>query len=238
MSVPIVVLFHPIDNMQSFAELVKNAPGSSNNAVASQPGMSASSPSDVPFSLSTRHSSRARVLSADSRLSLDRLVDDAPRIAWSTFLGDELLTSSLLETTPGSLPSPAMSSTKTVTCSHQTPVRARSACPASPPGLINVASTRKQSSSEQRECQTIPPAFKVLWQTLERYRSRGVSRPLRSKVALEITAQNSSAYKQAGVQRFGQYVDIAVRTGIVEIGGKEGEAWIALCPGWVGPKVA
>jgi hypothetical protein len=45
-------------------------------------------------------------------------------------------------------------------------------------------------------------------------------------------AKNGSTYKAAGVAKFSQYVALAEKQGIVEIGGSEGTAWIALKPEW------
>jgi len=45
-------------------------------------------------------------------------------------------------------------------------------------------------------------------------------------------AKNGSTYKAAGVAKFSQYVALAEKQGIVEIGGSEGTAWIALKRDW------
>ena len=77
----------------------------------------------------------------------------------------------------------------------------------------------------------LPDKFKILVQCLKSYRSKGNLRPLRSKVALEV-ACNGTTYRQAGVLKFGQYVAMAEKAGIVEMGGSESTAWIGLTAPW------
>lgn len=86
------------------------------------------------------------------------------------------------------------------------------------------------------EPKTVPPGFKLLVQRLEFHRSKGVSRPFRSGVAVELATQDNMLYRRAGAERFGQYVALAEKAGIIELGGREGGAWIALRPEWYGAK--
>ncbi|KDR73459.1 hypothetical protein GALMADRAFT_227907 [Galerina marginata CBS 339.88] len=76
-----------------------------------------------------------------------------------------------------------------------------------------------------------PVNFKVLVQSLQSHRLKGNYRPPRSIVSIEI-AKNGLTYKKAGVEKFGQYVALAEQLGIVELGGREGGAWISLKPDW------
>ena len=78
---------------------------------------------------------------------------------------------------------------------------------------------------------TAPDKFKILIQCLKSHRSKGSLKPLRSKVAPEI-ACNGTTYRQAGVLKFGQYVALAEKAGIVEMGGSESTAWIGLKAPW------
>ncbi len=78
----------------------------------------------------------------------------------------------------------------------------------------------------------IPPKFTVLVQTLQWHRSRGIYRLLRSGIALKI-AKNGATYRNAGVAKFSQYMDLAEKTGIVELGGVGGKAWVGLMSQWV-----
>ena len=77
----------------------------------------------------------------------------------------------------------------------------------------------------------VPDKFKILIRCLKTLRSRGNLRPLRCHISSEI-AQNGTTYRQAGVSTFDEYVVVAEKTGIVELGGSESNAWIALKPAW------
>ena len=77
----------------------------------------------------------------------------------------------------------------------------------------------------------VPDIFKILIQSLKSHRSKGNLRPLRSTIALEV-ACNGTTYRQAGVLKFGQYVAMAEKAGIVEMGGSESTAWIGLKAPW------
>ena len=77
----------------------------------------------------------------------------------------------------------------------------------------------------------VPVKFKILVRCLKSYRSKGNTRPLRSNVALEI-ACNGTTYRQAGVKKFCDYAAMAEEAGIIELGGWQGTAWIALKEPW------
>jgi hypothetical protein len=68
--------------------------------------------------------------------------------------------------------------------------------------------------------------------TLQTHRAKGSYRPLRSGIAIQIANQGAT-YRNAGVTRFGQYMDLAEEAGIVELGGVGGEAWVGLTSQWV-----
>ncbi|GLB35323.1 putative NYN domain containing protein [Lyophyllum shimeji] len=99
------------------------------------------------------------------------------------------------------------------------------------------ANTPAVSISGQSEPLVVPPIFKLLVQRLQFHRSKGFPRPFRSGIALELSTQDSTLYRRAGAERFGQYVAMAEKSGIVELGGKEGGAWIALRPEWYDAKI-
>ena len=116
-----------------------------------------------------------------------------------------------------------------------------------PPSLESAKPVNTAPQASSKECppaitapiqsrKSIPPGFEPLIQKLESYRSQGVLRPFRSKVALELATPTTAVYRRVGVERFGQYADMAVKAGIIELGGKEGGAWIALRPEWYGAK--
>lgn len=74
-----------------------------------------------------------------------------------------------------------------------------------------------------------PKVFSLLVEQLEKLRSAGNFKPLRSLVGCEL---NKRVYAQAGVQGFSPYVALAERMGIVELGGIGGKAWIGLQANW------
>ncbi|KAI0797756.1 NYN domain-containing protein [Abortiporus biennis] len=55
---------------------------------------------------------------------------------------------------------------------------------------------------------------------------------LRSHVSLSLKNQYPDVYRDANVPKFKQYVELAVKAGLVELGGAEGTAWISLMPKW------
>ncbi len=79
-----------------------------------------------------------------------------------------------------------------------------------------------------------PPRFLGLVRLLEVHRLNGTSRPFRSTIAIELVKLDKAIYKKAGVEKFGQFVALAESEGIVELGGKEGGAWIGLRTDWYG----
>jgi hypothetical protein len=78
---------------------------------------------------------------------------------------------------------------------------------------------------------SVPPEFEILVQELEKQGERGLCRPLRSSVAIELVKQDELVYKRAGVSRFKDYIALAVEAQVVVIGGAMGDAWISLPPG-------
>lgn len=100
----------------------------------------------------------------------------------------------------------------------------------------------KSAAATQRSLETTNPnqptsllavaeKFRILIQCLKSHRLKGNLRPLRSKIGLEIY-QNGTTYREAGVVKFSDYVDIAQKAGIIELGGLGGSAWIALRAPW------
>ncbi|KAF9533396.1 NYN domain-containing protein [Crepidotus variabilis] len=86
-------------------------------------------------------------------------------------------------------------------------------------GLLPVPSPQRQ----------IPLQFVKLVQILQAFKNQGEFRPLRSDVALQL---NVTTYQSAGVNKFSQYVDLAVAETIVKIGCKKNRPWIGLQPDW------
>ena len=82
----------------------------------------------------------------------------------------------------------------------------------------------------------IPSIFCILVQALQEQKSKGNIRPLRSNIAMSIS-KNGATYKSAGVIKFGDYVSLAQKAGIIELGGLEGAAWISLTATWSSVKL-
>ncbi|KAF9050673.1 DUF537-domain-containing protein [Hymenopellis radicata] len=80
--------------------------------------------------------------------------------------------------------------------------------------------------------------FHTLIRILNTHRLKGRPQPLRSVIGLELSAWDNEVYKNAGVSKFKEYAELAVKAGVVELGGKDGSAWISLRPGWVRPAQA
>ncbi|KAF9466396.1 NYN domain-containing protein [Collybia nuda] len=99
--------------------------------------------------------------------------------------------------------------------------------------LIDIPLTSVRSSDPK----VVPAIFGLLVQRLEFHRSKGVLRPFRSGVAVELATQDNMLYRRAGTEKFGQYVALAEKAGIIVLGGKEGGAWIALHPDWYGARL-
>jgi len=78
----------------------------------------------------------------------------------------------------------------------------------------------------------IPPKFTILVRTLQMHRSKRSYRPSRSEIAIQI-ANKGATYRNAGVTKFSQYMELAEKAGIVELGGVEGDAWVGLMSQWV-----
>ncbi|ESK92988.1 hypothetical protein Moror_8891 [Moniliophthora roreri MCA 2997] len=76
----------------------------------------------------------------------------------------------------------------------------------------------------------VPAGFQMLVQILQRYYQKGVKRPFRSLVAVELANCDKMVYRNAGVPRFREYTALAVSANLIEMGGKEGGAWMAIHP--------
>ncbi|GJE97096.1 NYN domain-containing protein [Phanerochaete sordida] len=74
--------------------------------------------------------------------------------------------------------------------------------------------------------------FQSLIDILDSARRVGQTQLLRSHVAIQLTKRNERVYHTAGVTKFREFAALAAKFGIVELGGQEGNAWIALQPAW------
>ncbi|KAF5330704.1 hypothetical protein D9619_005963 [Psilocybe cf. subviscida] len=73
----------------------------------------------------------------------------------------------------------------------------------------------------------VPPHFVILIKVLQAQLKEGKERILRCQVGEQISHKGVT-YQKAGANNFSEYVAMAERAGIVELGGSEGKAWIAL----------
>ncbi|PIL23772.1 hypothetical protein GSI_13522 [Ganoderma sinense ZZ0214-1] len=97
--------------------------------------------------------------------------------------------------------------------------------PAGDPALAAAAVQLAEASM------SIPHFFHPLVKALEESRLRGLLKPLRSWVGLRIPA---GTYADARVSSFKRYTAAAEKAGLVELGGLQAKAWIALRPEWHG----
>lgn len=81
--------------------------------------------------------------------------------------------------------------------------------------------------------------FRILIHCLKTHRSRGNLRPLRSKISSEI-AHNDTTYRLAGFSDFDEYVAMAEKEGVVELGGSglPMNAWISLKAPWYNARLS
>ena len=102
-----------------------------------------------------------------------------------------------------------------------------------PPSTLTTVSAITQISANPRQPTSIavPDKFKILIRCLKIHRSRGNLNPLRCQISSEI-AQNGTTYRLAGESSFGEYVVMAEKAGIVELGGSGSAAWITLKSPW------
>ncbi|EKM55732.1 uncharacterized protein PHACADRAFT_184504 [Phanerochaete carnosa HHB-10118-sp] len=83
---------------------------------------------------------------------------------------------------------------------------------------------------------SMPPVdpFQSLVDVLDSARRAGQTKMLRSHLAIQLTKRNERVYRDAGVTKFKEFAALAQQQGIIELGGSEGSAWIALLPPWYG----
>ena len=120
-----------------------------------------------------------------------------------------------------------------VAATPTTPSSPSSIPPSSSLNSASLSAIAQISANPRRSAPSIavPDKFKILIKCLKSHRSRGFLAPLRLKVLSEI-AENGTTYRLAGVSTFGEYVTMAEKTGIVELGGSESTAWISLKAPW------
>jgi NYN domain len=143
-----------------------------------------------------------RPLSSVDRIAVDDNHSDSPQPP------PENVTAKITASTPSLIPPSSTLSSATVSA------------------ITQMSENRRQAPSN-----TVPDKFKILIRCLKIHRSRGNLRSLRCEISSEI-AQNGATYRLAGVSTFGEYVVMAEKAGIVELGGSDSNAWITLKAPW------
>lgn len=110
-----------------------------------------------------------------------------------------------------------------------------SPAPAPPPssksGEVPLKSTPAPAARTLKQLKKkTPVGFRPLVEVLYNLREEGYDRPLRSSVGLHLIQMDPQVYQRAGYTRFAQYAFMAVTLGIVELGGRDGKAWISFHP--------
>lgn len=126
---------------------------------------------------------------------------------------------------PGSQPMSTSTSQQSAQGKNGTSASASSTAPAQPPAPPVSTSLSGPGAAP------VPGVFQPLVQALEEFRREGQPRPLRSKVAIRLTAIDKDVYEKAGASSWRDYVAVAVAAGIVVVGGNSGATgyeWIAL----------
>lgn len=74
--------------------------------------------------------------------------------------------------------------------------------------------------------------FSLMVSLLNEARRAGRPQMLRSQLSVQLKQHNPDVFVTAGVFKFKDYAALAEQHGVVELGGSEGSAWIALRPEW------
>ncbi|KAG2061459.1 hypothetical protein BDR06DRAFT_946888 [Suillus hirtellus] len=85
-------------------------------------------------------------------------------------------------------------------------------------------------SVEDKIRRNTPLKFLPLINRLLLARSKGEMKPSRSIIAADLMQQDKNVYLSAGVTRFAQYTALAEHASLIQLGGREGDAWITLHP--------
>jgi hypothetical protein len=85
-------------------------------------------------------------------------------------------------------------------------------------------------SVEDKIRRLTPVQFFPLVNQLLLSRSNGIMRPSRSTVAFALFQHDENAYKRVGVNTFKDYTLLAEQAELIELGGRAGDAWMALHP--------
>ncbi|KAJ7738463.1 DUF537-domain-containing protein [Mycena maculata] len=94
--------------------------------------------------------------------------------------------------------------------------------------VLTLSEIPGSSTNPSTSPKTIPPMFRILVESLQKQRDKGVLRPLRSIIAVDIITKDRQLYKRAGVEKFAQFSALAEKAKIIELGGSQAQAWISL----------
>ncbi|OAX41325.1 hypothetical protein K503DRAFT_735880 [Rhizopogon vinicolor AM-OR11-026] len=87
-------------------------------------------------------------------------------------------------------------------------------------------------SVEDKIRRLTPPQFLPMIEQLLLARSKGIMKPGMFTIAFTLLQYDKDAYKRMGVNKFRDYALLAEQAFLIELGGREGDAWIALHPNW------
>ncbi|KIK64269.1 hypothetical protein GYMLUDRAFT_221614 [Collybiopsis luxurians FD-317 M1] len=97
-----------------------------------------------------------------------------------------------------------------------------------PPKPDQTGSAPPQPPPPPPPFKSIPQFFLPLVQHLEKLRLKGISNPPRSDVSIVLVKADKQTYQKAGCKRFKDFTAKAEKMGLIELGGREGDAWIRL----------
>ncbi len=99
-----------------------------------------------------------------------------------------------------------------------------------PPSISRTDSDMSISDSSVSP-RAVPPIFSILVNVLRGHRSKGIFCSFRSVIAGKIW-KNGTTYRNAGVTTIHEFLALAEKEGIVELGGDKNSAWVSLLPRW------
>jgi hypothetical protein len=85
-------------------------------------------------------------------------------------------------------------------------------------------------SVEDKIRRDTPLKFLPLINRLLLARSKGEMKSSRSTIAIDLIQRDKNVYLRAGVTRFAHYTALAEQASLIQLGGREGDAWITLHP--------
>ena len=77
----------------------------------------------------------------------------------------------------------------------------------------------------------IPSIYVLLVKILQGHRKKGITHSYRSVIASKM-AHEQPTYRRAGVNTFAEFMELADRNGVVELGGNGKDAWVRLMSDW------